>query len=88
MDESQSLRLTIPESVAGAIRLPQDQLSEALLRELAVALYAQNLLSFGKARELADLSKHAFAQCLADHGIARHYGEQDLADDLAYARGE
>jgi len=48
-----SLQLSIPDSVLSAIRLPESRIEQALLQELAIALYTQELLSFGKARELA-----------------------------------
>ena len=83
-----SLQLNIPDSVVSAIRIPEQHVPQALLRELAVALYAQAYLSFGKARELADMRKYEFGHLLGERGIARHYEEEDLRDDIAYARGE
>ena len=81
-----SLQLAIPDSILRAIRLPEQRIEKELLCELAVSLYAQDLLSLGKARELAQLSKYEFGQLLAQRGIQRHYGAEELADDLAYAR--
>ncbi len=83
-----SLSLAIPDSIVQAIRLPEKRLREEMLLELALALYAQDALSLGKARELAGLGKYEFGQILGQRGIARHYGEAELGDDLAYARGE
>ena len=80
------LQLRIPDSVSQAIRLPEKQMEKDLLIELAVALYAQEALSFGKARELADMSKYEFGRLLGKRGIARHYDRQDFEDDVAYAR--
>lgn len=80
------LQLHIPDSVAQAIRLPEERLERDLLIELALALYAQGSLSFGKARELADMDKYEFGRLLEQRGIARHYGTDELRDDLAYAR--
>lgn len=80
-----SIQLTIPDSVAQAIRLPLAEQEGQLLTELAIALYAQGALSFGKARELAGLSKYEFGQLLGKRQVARHYGSQDLQDDIAYA---
>lgn len=82
------VHLEIPDSVAQAIRLPEHRLHKELLRELAVALYQHELLSFGKARELAGLDSREFAKLLGDRGVARHYGHEELGDDLAYARGQ
>jgi len=82
------LYLPVPDSVARAIRLPEKRLQADLLLELAAALYAQDVLPFGKARELAGLTSRDFARALGQRGVARHYGKEELADDLIYARGE
>lgn len=83
-----SVQLHIPDTVAQAIRLPEERIVRELLVELAVALYARGLLSFGKARELAGMGKYEFGRLLGERGITRHYGREELEDDLAYARGE
>jgi predicted HTH domain antitoxin len=62
------LQLHIPDSVTQAIRLPEKRMEEELLVELAIALYTQEALSFGKARELAGMSKQAFGQLLGRRG--------------------
>jgi len=82
------VQLHIPASVVQAVRLPEKRIAEELKVELAIALYAQGLLSFGKARELADMGKYEFGQLLGKRGILRHYGREELEDDLTYARGE
>jgi predicted HTH domain antitoxin len=46
------MELSIPESIIQSIRLPESRIQAELFKELALALYAQELLSFGKAREL------------------------------------
>jgi len=83
-----ALNLEIPDSIVQAIRLPEGRISEELFKELAVALYAQGALSFGKARELASMKKHEFGQLLGERGVSRHYGQDELEDDLNYARSE
>lgn len=87
-EERMGLQLHIPDSVLQSIRLPEERLTQELLKELAVALYAQGLLSFGKARELASMGKYEFSRLLGERRIPRHYGWQELEDDLTYARGE
>jgi predicted HTH domain antitoxin len=86
--EMRGLQLDIPASVVQAIRLPEERLKQELLVELGVTLYAQGLLSFGKARELAGMGKFEFGQLLGRRGILRHYGREELEDDLTYARRE
>ena len=71
-------RLDIPESIAGSFTRPRI--------EFAVALYAQSILPFGKASELAQLSQFAFADVIAQHNISRHYSEAELIQDIGYAK--
>jgi predicted HTH domain antitoxin len=82
------VELHIPDSVVQAMRLPEERISRELLVELAVALYRQGILSFGKARELADMGKFEFGQLLGKRSVLRHYGQEELEDDLKYARGQ
>jgi predicted HTH domain antitoxin len=59
-----------------------------LTTELALSLYAQGILSFGKAREMAHFSKYEFGLLLGQRRIPRHYEADDLQDDLTYARSQ
>jgi predicted HTH domain antitoxin len=55
-----SLRLDIPDSVVQGLRLPEEEIPGRLRTELAIALYAQGVLSLGKAAELAEMSRLLF----------------------------
>ena len=77
--------MEIPESVVSAMRLPGPEVEARLKVELAVALFAQWILSFGKAAELAGVDRYAFAELVGERGVARHYTERELAEDLRYA---
>jgi predicted HTH domain antitoxin len=81
-----SIELYIPDSIAQALRLPPLEQQQQLTIELAMALYARGILSFGKARELAGLSKYEFGLLLGKRGIPRHYAADDLQSDVTYAR--
>ena len=83
-----SITLTVSDSVARSLRLPEDEVEERLRCELALSLYAQGILPFGKATELSAISRWQFADLAARRGIPRHYGPDELAEDLAYGRGE
>jgi len=80
-----SLTLQIPDEIASALRVPEPEQERRLALELACSLYAGELLSAGKAAQLAGLSRLVFGEELGRRGIARHYTEGDLATDLAYA---
>lgn len=80
-----TILLEIPDSVVRAMRLPPKDQRRQLKVELAVSLYAQSILSFGKACELAGMSKLEFGILLGKRNIPRQYSEQDLQDDISYA---
>ena len=56
---------------------------EDLKRELAIHLFQEGKLSFGKARELAGLTVWAFQQLLGSRDIPVHYDIQDYLEDQA-----
>jgi len=77
--------ITIPTAVKSALKIPEREIGARLQIELAVHLYEEWLLSFSKAVELSQMSRWAFAEALAKRKITRHYTEQDLDEDLAFA---
>lgn len=81
----EDVTITIPTEVKSAIKIPERELESRLRLELAVHLYEEWLLAFGKAAELAQVSRWDFAAELAKRKISRHYTENELAEDLAFA---
>jgi len=77
--------IEIDDDIYEALQLPEGERSVAMKRELAVSLYARDILSFGKARALAEMSKREFQEFLGEREIPRHYGERELEEDLDYA---
>jgi predicted HTH domain antitoxin len=74
--------LEISDDLAEALQVPHGEKLERLRRELAVRLYQKDLLSFGKARELAQMSKWEFHSLLGEEGIVRRYDTGELEEDL------
>ena len=84
-----SVTLEIPDEVFQAMRLPPPEIEARLRLEVAISLYAQQILGLGKAAELAGLSRWELNQTLAKRGVPMHYSEKQLAEDIAYAnRGQ
>jgi predicted HTH domain antitoxin len=83
-----TFHLDIPESVASSLRLPVPEAGPRLRTELALGLYAQGILPFGKPCELTESSRYAFADLVTSRHIPRHYTGSDLTPDLEYARGQ
>ncbi|MBX0297358.1 UPF0175 family protein [Haloarcula nitratireducens] len=77
--------LEIDDAVYEALQIPEGERSQAMKQELAISLYARDILSFGKARALAELSPQEFQALLGERAIPRHYTEVELAEDLDYA---
>jgi len=81
-----ALTLTIPDDILAGIKLPRRQFDHQLTIEIAFTLYQRGLASMGTARRLAALDKWAFLDGLAERDIERHYGDQELDEDIRYAR--
>ena len=79
--------IDVPPAVYDALNVPEDQRDDILRQELAISLYREGILSFGKARELTDLSHSEFHELLGERDIERHYTEEELAEDIEYTRG-
>jgi len=72
------LILEISNDVAESLQLQPSEHRSRLQRELAVRLYQKGLLSFGKARELAQMTKWEFHTLLGDEAIERSYDLEEL----------
>ena len=79
------ITLTIPDDVVQSLKLPRQRIEAELKQEMAFTFYERGLASMGVARRYAELDKWAFLEGLAKRGIPRHYGEDELSEDMAYA---
>ena len=73
-----TISIEIPREVSHVTRMTPEELR----RELAVYLFQQGKLSFGKAREVAEMTAWAFQQVLGSRGIPVHYRVEDYEQDL------
>ena len=74
-----SIMIEIPREILHAARMtPAD-----LKRELAISLFQQGKLSFGKARELTGMTFWSFQLLLGSRDIPVHYEDEDYESDLA-----
>jgi predicted HTH domain antitoxin len=79
--------IEIDDEVYEALKIPEAERDATVKTELAISLYDRGILSFGKARNLAGLSKLEFHQLLGNREIDRHYTRDELDEDIEYARG-
>jgi len=75
--------IAIPREVLHTARMSPAEMK----RELALTLFQQGRLSFGKARELADMTVWAFQQLLGSRGIPVHYDLEDYLEDQSALEG-
>jgi predicted HTH domain antitoxin len=66
-----------PRDVMRTTRMSPDELK----RELALTLFQQGKVSFGKARELTGMTVWAFQQLLGSREIPVHYDVEDYLED-------
>jgi len=74
---SSTIAIEIPLEIIHATRMTPEELR----RELAIYLFQQGKLSFGKAREMAGMTAWAFQQLLGSRGIPIHYDLEDYETD-------
>ena len=79
---SATISVEIPREVIHATRMTPHE----LMRELAIYLFQQGKLSFGKAREMAGATVWDFQQLLGSRGVPVHYDIQDYEEDVATLR--
>ena len=74
---SSTIVTEIPREIIHATRMTPEELR----RELAIHLFQQGKLSFGKAREMAGMTVWAFQQLLGSRDILIHYDLEDYETD-------
>lgn len=74
-----TISIELPREVIHATRMTPKELK----RELAISLFQQGKLSFGKAQEMTDMNVWEFQQFLGIRGISVHYDVEDYSEDLA-----
>ncbi|MCD4693010.1 MAG: UPF0175 family protein [Calditrichales bacterium] len=81
----EDMTISFPEDILEAIKFPPTVREKEILKELALALYVRDILSLGKARSLAKMTRWEFEELLGQRKIIRHYNEEDLEEDIKYA---
>lgn len=76
---SATISIEVPREIIHATRMTPQELKQ----ELALSLFQQGRLSFGKARELAGMTVWAFQHLLGSRGIPVHYDVAEYEEDLA-----
>ena len=75
---SGTVSIKIPREIIRSTRMTPQELKQIL----AVSLFQQGKLSFGKAREMAGMTVWDFQQLLGNRKITVHYNIEDYEEDL------
>jgi predicted HTH domain antitoxin len=78
-----TFNLEIADEILDEARIPPQERASVLKRELAVQLYAQEILPKAAARRLSGLDRVAFDELLGRRGIVSRLTPADLRADLA-----
>jgi len=82
MKKMEQFCLNIQKDIIQAVKVPFSEAPRRLKRELAIRLYEKGLTTFGKARELSEMTRWAFHDLLGEEGILRRYDVEELEEDL------
>ncbi len=70
-----------PRQVIRTLGLLDKEVGDTIKKELAINYFQRNMLSFGQARHLANLSVWEFMEALHQRQIPLHYTETEFEDD-------
>ncbi|MFZ3092121.1 MAG: UPF0175 family protein [Nitrospirota bacterium] len=76
------IKLSIPDTVEMAIKLPEKERQKELLKLLAVKMYEKGILGIGKASELCGMNKLDFMSLLKEEDVSLNYDDEELQRDL------
>lgn len=80
---SETISIEVPREIIHITKMAPEELR----RELALYLFQQKKISFGKAREMAQMTVWAFQQLLGSREIPVHYNLSDYREDLSTLQG-
>ncbi len=79
---SATVSIEIPREIIRSTRMTPQELKQ----DLAILLFQQGKLSFGKAREMTGMTAWVFQQLLGSRGIPIHYDVGEYEEDLQTLR--
>lgn len=81
------VELELPEDVFTSAHITRKRASVELRKIIALELFRERAVSLGKGAEIAGMCIADFMDLTAQKEIPLHYTEEDLQDDVKWARG-
>ena len=77
-----SIRMDLPKDILLAADISEVNAPADIRKHLALYMFKERILSFGKASELSGLDKLNFMELTGNRGISFNYDEDDYHEDL------
>lgn len=84
--QGMDLVLEIPDLIAETLPASPAERQREMRFALACGLFAMGAADSGPAAELAGMGRLGFLEAYGKHGLRRPYHDEDLTDDIAFAR--
>jgi predicted HTH domain antitoxin len=76
------LQVELPVDLVGVAKLDQGSgVSREAAKLIALELFREGQVSLGRAAELCETPVEAFMEYAGQHGVALHYGVEELSED-------
>lgn len=85
--EYSKLELRVPKTVVSALSMSGAEMASDFSRRIALSLFAEGILSLGKAAELAGMSYREFFDLARAKKVPLNYTAEDLEADIQTLRG-
>ena len=83
---TETIEVKIPKELL--IGIEKEKLVEEIKLLIAMKFYKMNILSLGKAAELAEKNKNDFMESLSEHGIdVVRYSKEELEEEAKFLKG-
>ena len=81
------IQMDLPKDVLIAAGISETSAAAEIKKYLAVSLFKERILSFGKACDLSGIDKLDFMMFAGSKGISLNYGVEDYFEDLEIIKG-
>jgi predicted HTH domain antitoxin len=82
-----SVRMDLPKDILLAANISEANAQTDIMKHLALYMFKERILSFGKATELSGISKLSFMEFAGSKGVAFNYDTDDYYEDLNTIKG-
>jgi len=77
-----TVTMELPRDILSAANISEIKANSDIKKYLALYLFGERVLSFGKATELSGMNKFEFMELLGSKGISFNYDSEDYQEDL------